>query len=87
MCVGGMVDCRVVVESGALSYLLAALSSRVDEVRMAATHCLSRFSAHLRVSTCREKPQVSLERECSTSGVFVTFSAVISSAEDSEKHS
>ena len=33
----------------------------VGEVRIAATHRLSRFSAHLCVSTCREKPQVSLE--------------------------
>ena len=55
-----LVECRGVVDSGSLSYLLSALSSHVSEVRMAATHCLSRFAAHLRTSTSREKPQVRL---------------------------
>ena len=54
-----LVECRGVVERGCLGYLLAALSSQVAEVRTAAAHCLSRFSAHLRASSDREKPQVS----------------------------
>ena len=63
-------ECRGVVESGAVSYLLGALSSYSCEVRMAATHCLSRFAAHLKASKCREKPQVrTLLCECTVLAV------------------
>ena len=54
----GLVECREMVRSGVLSYLLVSLSSHMADTRKAATHCLSRFYAHLRSSTCREKPQV-----------------------------
>jgi hypothetical protein len=56
----GVADCRAVVRSGAVSYLLVALSSHREDVRKAAAHCLSRYSTHLRSSPAREKPQLSL---------------------------
>ena len=59
---GNVVDCRQFVEHGCLGYLIMALSSRVEEVRAAAGHTLTRFSHHLEGSRFREKVQVGWAR-------------------------
>ena len=59
---GNVVDCRHFVEHGCLGYLIMALSSRVEEVRAAAGHTLTRFSHHLEGSRFREKAQVGWAR-------------------------
>ncbi len=41
------ISVRKVTRSGALSYILMALSSSRSNVRTAAFHCLLRFSSHL----------------------------------------
>ena len=59
---GNVVDCRQFVEHGCLGYLIMALSSRVEEVRTAAGHTLTRFSHHLEGSRFREMVQVGWAR-------------------------
>ena len=51
-------DCRQFIECGCLGYLIMALSSRVEDVRAAAGHTLTRFLHHLGGSRFREKAQV-----------------------------
>ncbi|KAK3716558.1 hypothetical protein QZH41_006389 [Actinostola sp. cb2023] len=51
------VDCRKFVERGGLGYTVAALSSRDEPMRKAASHVLSRYLTHLEASSFREKKQ------------------------------
>ena len=53
-----VVDCRQFIDCGCLGYIIASLSSRVEMVRAAGSHALSRFTMHLEGARFKEKLQV-----------------------------
>ena len=53
-----VVDCRQFIDCGCLGYIVISLSSRVEAMRAAGSHALSRFTMHLEGARFKEKPQV-----------------------------
>ena len=53
-----VVDCRQFIDCGCLGYIVVSLSSRVETMRAAGSHALSRFTMHLEGTRFKEKPQV-----------------------------